>query len=162
MPMPCYGRAMNRIGIWLAPLSCALCACTADREEYPSLARRPAERAGLPEAGSQTAPAAVDAAPAPLLSQLDRLVEQARIAHGRFMGRRGGNDLLAIADLESARSEAMIALADLDQIYAAARIADEKVAAIEAARTLVMTWIGEEDRILESLRVIPRLADPDP
>ncbi len=59
---------------------------------------------------------------------------------------------VALAGLESARSDAMIALADLDQMYAAGRIAGNDSSAIEAARTEVTGWIGEEDRVLGLLR----------
>ena len=46
----------------------------------------------------------------------------------------------------------MIALADLDQLYAAARIEGSDATAIAAARDQVTGWIGEEDRVLASLR----------
>lgn len=59
---------------------------------------------------------------------------------------------VALADLESARSEAMIALADLDQHYAAARIAGSDANAIAAARDKVTGWIAEQDRVLADLR----------
>ena len=55
---------------------------------------------------------------------------------------------VALAGLESARSEAMIALADLDQIYAAARIDGSDWRCHRRRRDRSIGWIGEEDRVL--------------
>lgn len=154
-----------------APLvALTLSACAADKATYPSLARRDVERAAsaepAPEPPAPPAPASADLAP-----RLARLVEQAGKAHERFSVRRGRAEQLtasargasiasegwavasiALADLESARSEAMIALADLDQLYAGARIEGGDAKAIAEARDRVMAWIGEEDAILANLR----------
>lgn len=46
----------------------------------------------------------------------------------------------------------MIALADLDQLYAAARIEGSDASAIAEARDRVIGWIGDEDRVLAVLR----------
>ncbi len=99
------------------------------------------------------------------------MVEQARLAHGRFeaareraertvaagSGTARGSEpwavaSVALAGLESARSEAMIALADLDQLYAQARVAGDGTVAIAAARDSVAGWIGQEDEVLAALR----------
>lgn len=158
-------------GLSTAAFILVLPACAADTANYPSLARRPAERAAsnTPTA----APAPVATAPdAELPARLAALIEQAREADTRFASRRaeaeravaaGGGAApgseawavasVALASLESARSDAMIALADLDQLYAAARIASSgEWATIAAARDQVTAWIGEEDRILAALR----------
>ena len=151
-------------------LALALAACAADQDAYPSLARRDVERAASAE------PAPIPPAPAqpadPVLApRLDQLIDRAGKAHERFAARRGRAEQLtssalgsaiaseswavasvALADLESTRSEAMIALADLDQLYAAARIGGTEAGAIAEARDRVMGWIGEEDRVLATLR----------
>ena len=65
---------------------------------------------------------------------------------------------IALASLEVARSEAMIALADLDWLYVTAKIdaaptdGSGDVDAIGAARADVMAMIGEEDATLAALR----------
>ena len=156
-------------------LPLVLTACAADTSDYPSLARRAVERS-LPATGtapqaSPPAPAAALPPGADLSARLARLTEQAGKAHGAFDSRLGkaqravasgsgsarGSEgwalaSVALADLESARSEAMIALADLDQLYAAARIDGTESKAIADARDRVMGWIGEEDRALAALR----------
>jgi hypothetical protein len=146
-----------------------LSGCAADTTNYPSLARRPIERI---EAGQQTSPA-----PAPIAAdpgqgaRLAGWIERARIAHGHFSATRERAQRLvtagsgaprgseswalasvALAELESARSEAMIALADLDQLYAATRVEGGDTAAITAARDQVSGWIGDEDQELAALR----------
>lgn len=106
-----------------------------------------------------------------MIARLTALVAQAREAHQRFAGEQEraartvaagsaaapGSESwavasVALAGLESARSDAMIALADLDQFYAAARIEGRETAAITAARDQVSGWIGEEDTVLASMR----------
>lgn len=153
-----------------ASLLATLAACAADTKNYPSLARRAVERGTA--AAPVPAPSPAPQPPSPeLTSRLASLVEQAREAHGRFESRqaRAGQTVasgsgaargsegwavatIAVSELESARSAAMIALADLDQLYAAARIEGSDSAAIAAARDQVSGWIGEEDRVLASLR----------
>lgn len=153
-----------------------LAGCAADYSTYPSLARRPAERAGNPaERVSGTsdvvaaAPASLPPAPPPspdLIARLGQLSDQAQAAHSEFSSRRaeaqrlvsavGGEGWaqasVALAGLETARSQAMIALADLDALYAAESIAGSDVTAIGATRDRVIGWIGEEDQVLAQLR----------
>ncbi len=146
-----------------------LAGCTSSTDNFPSLARRDAERI--------TGSAAVVPALNPVLTeslpagQLEAKVAGARSAHARFLSRqdratqlivaaRGaaqGGDAwssasVALAELESARSEAMVALADLDELYAAARVAGRDVATISAARDQVLALVEEEDRVLAALR----------
>ena len=155
-----------------ALLALCLSACATGKDEYPSLARRDAERIGSSAPGSKpesTSPLPVTPPNLELSARLDRLVDQARAAHGRFATRRtraeqvigggaaSGSDrwavaTVALAELESARSEAMVALADLDELFAAERTANRDAAQIAAARDQVTAWIGEEDRVLEVLR----------
>jgi hypothetical protein len=170
---PCYGWHMKPApcALTAAILLLTLAGCAADTRNYPSLARRAVER------GSAAAPAPAPPAPTPQPPSADRiarlaaLVEQARIAHGRFEAKqaqagqtvsagtsaaRGSESWavasIALAELESARSAAMIALADLDQLYAAARIEGSDATAIAVARDRVIGWIGEEDRVLAAMR----------
>ena len=149
-------------------------ACASDAATYPSLARRPAERvSGTSEvvAATPTAPLP-PAPPSPELgARLAGLVEQAEAAHRRFVSREakarglvsaaGGAAVaseswavatVALADLESSRSDAMIALADLDQLYAAQRIEGGEALATGAARDSVIALVAQEDLVLASLR----------
>jgi hypothetical protein len=171
----------------LMSATCAVAAlllsgCAADYSNYPSLARRPAERTGAATAERVTGTAdVVAAAPAPLppapppsadlIVRLGQLSDQAQAAHGEFSSRRaeaqrlvaaaGGASIggegwaqasVALAGLETARSQAMIALADLDALYAAQSVAGSDVSAIGATRDRVIGWIGEEDQVLAQLR----------
>jgi hypothetical protein len=157
-----------------------LSGCAADYATYPSLARRPAERTGsLAERVSGTADVAAAAptlppAPPPsadLIARLGQLSDQAQAAHGEFSTRRaeaqrsvasaGGASVggegwarasVALASLETARSQAMIALADLDALYAAESVAGSDVSAIAATRDRVIGLIEEEDQVLAGLR----------
>jgi hypothetical protein len=152
-------------------LALALSACASDTTNYPSLARRPIEKAGASEV---VAPGRT-ASPAPASQQdtdrLAALVEQARTAHQRFLAKQqraaqtvaaGSGSVqgsetwavasVALAELESERSAAMVALADLDQIFAAASTEGRATAAISAARDEVSGWIGDEDAVLAGLR----------
>jgi hypothetical protein len=157
-------------------LALAACAATSD---YPSLERRPAERAsGTAPAVTPEAPPAAPAPPsAELTTRLAQLVEQARVAHARFAARRDNAERLvasgggaapgsegwsvatvALSDLESTRSEVMLALAELDQLYAAEAIAAAEsghralVETIATARDQVTAQVDEEDRVLAALR----------
>ncbi|MEY4720677.1 MAG: hypothetical protein RIQ46_402 [Pseudomonadota bacterium] len=169
-------RATSRLAPVLALLAVSACASPGD---YPSLARRDVERINgsavpvpAPEPGA-TAPAVP---PADLATRLGQLVDQARAAHRRFLDRRPRAEHLAaaagsaavaseawsvatvaIADLEAARSEAMVTLAELDALHAAHRVehhSDDTAdgAAIAAAREQVLVLVGEEDAVLAALR----------
>lgn len=59
---------------------------------------------------------------------------------------------VAIADLELARSDAMIALADLDAIYANARLDGDDVTAIARTRDAVTALVAKQDAVLAELR----------
>jgi hypothetical protein len=158
-----------------------LAGCAADYSTYPSLARRPAERSGgATERVSGTsevvaaAPAPLPPAPPPspdLIARLGQLSDQAQAAHSEFSSRSGEAQRLvsanagaaiggegwaqasvALAGLETTRSQAMIALADLDALYVAESVAGSDVTAIAATRDRVIGWIGEEDQVLAQLR----------
>lgn len=168
---------MNRALPLLVMVSIPLSAC-ATKADYPSLARRDAERIrGTVEAAPATpvpppAPPPPDAA---ISARLAQLVEQARTANGRFAEQRGRTEQVvaqgartakgserwavasvALAQLESARSDTMVAMASIDEIHAADALAhyntpsgDER--AIAAAQAEVAAWIDEQDAVLDAL-----------
>ena len=164
----------------LAILAIALSAC-AGGGSYPSLARRPAERAygtaqPVPAPGPAQEPAPVAMAPSgDVISQLESLRTQAAAANTRFQTRESvarravaaahgaavaseswSVAQVALAQLESARSDAMIALADLDSLLIAARRADASapspdLPAVEETRVQVSNWIAAQDEVLAAL-----------
>ncbi|KLE32322.1 hypothetical protein AAW01_11955 [Aurantiacibacter gangjinensis] len=154
----------------LAPLAliAMLGACAAPEGEYPSLAIRDVERlngtfepAPPPEPPALTPEAVAD---------IDSLLARARAAHAEFTeavpaartraqrasGAARGSEAwsvaqVAIAGLESSRSEAMIALADLDRLYVAAMTDAVAVAPIDAARNEVDAQVVEQNAVIEAL-----------
>ena len=163
-----------RLAILLPLVLVAACASTGT-SQYPSLATRPGERV------SGTAVPVAAPAPPPATaatgSRIAQLRAQAQAAHARFAERRASAASLsaaaqgaavaseawavaqvALASLEAARSEAMIALADLDSLYvdaksgAVATNGSGDVDVIGAARDEVIALIGEEDATLAALR----------
>lgn len=157
--------------VLIAALLLAGCA-TPPEGEYPSLAIRDVERV----AGTLAAPEPPPPAP-PLpatLDRLDALLDQASAAHARFLaaaprargtigaaaGAAAGSEnwaraQVALAGLEGARSQAMIALADLDRLYVDAAVAGESLQRISAARESVTAMVEEEDRLIASLAGTP-------
>lgn len=172
---------MNRASLSLnaAALALALTGC-ATASDYPSLARRPAERiTGSAEvAAPSPAPSPPPAPPSPQMAgRLAQLVEQARAAHAKFAARQGEAERLigaasgsavgseswsvatiALADLESRRSEAMVALGELDAIYVGEAVQATETGepgnadAASAAHAQVNGWLAEEDAVLDRLR----------
>ena len=164
---------------------------------YPSLARRPAERvAGTPlppcaippgaEPGRITGsaePVAPAPAPSPppaspdrdLDSRLAGLMSRANIAHSRFLARQGqaertiaaaarsavGSEAwsvaeIALAELDSARSDVAIALAEIDSLHVADSVANPAQpgpdsARIAAAREQMLALVAQEDAVLQRL-----------
>ena len=147
-------------------------ACATSKGEYPSLARRPAERL----TASFDAPPAPEvvvlpAPPAAVTGQLGGLVGAARAADAKFRTREPrarstvsstgnarmgseswGTATIAVAELEAARAEAMLALADLDMLYNDTRVRGEDPGAIGAARDTITGLIARQDRVLGELR----------
>ncbi|MEC7534517.1 hypothetical protein A8B77_08155 [Erythrobacter sp. EhN03] len=161
-----------------APLFAALllagCASTAG-DSYPSLAVRDVERAEgtfEPAAPRQLdVPPVVIDAEGDVPARLESLVAAARDAHEQFTAavpaaqrrvQAAGNAAVgsdswasaqvALADLDSARSNAAVALGDLDILFAAATVQAQDAAAIAAARATVVALVTEEDVVLERLR----------
>lgn len=153
--------------------------CAADNSRYPSLARRDAERmvGSADPAAPDRRPALVVPAPPPagLVQQLAALSEAARQANAKFQDRRPRADRavsgtaavasdrwadaqVALAELESARSDTMIPLADLDALLArgavtAAETGDgSALDPIVATRAEVAGLVEQQDAILARLR----------
>lgn len=164
-----------------AALSILTAACAA-AGDYPSLAVRDVERvrgSAAPAAGEQAVPPAPPPASADLTTRLDGLVAMARAADERFQANRGAAERavsaagsvpadswstasVALARLETARSSAMVALADLDTLYVDARDAapleeTPSMAAIAAARGEVEGWVSAQNAVIE--RLAGRLRD---
>ncbi len=158
----------------LLPLTCAACA-TPDAGAYPSLAIRDVERVDGTFEPVQSdrldVPPVETQGTGDLPTRLAALQAQARDAHAAFLaalpmaerrvsaaaGSAIGTDAwasaqVALADLDSQRSQAAIALGDLDTLYTAAAVQAEDVAAVAAARDQVIALVGEEDAALQRLR----------
>lgn len=166
---------MMSVHLRFAPvlLAVPLAACATGADNYPSLAIRDAERIG----GSLAAPQP-EAPPAPLsppgadlLARLGQLRSEAGSAHQAFLAAvpgtrravraargaavesdRYASAQVALADLDSHRSRAAIALGDLDLLFADAVLAFELKEAIADTRDDVTDMIAQEDAVLEELR----------
>ncbi|AKM07438.1 hypothetical protein AM2010_1366 [Pelagerythrobacter marensis] len=159
----------------IAPLLFAvpLAACAAGSGSYPSLAIRDAERVGGSlETPTPEAPPAQPAPPsADLLARLGQLQSQAASAHQAFLAAvpatrravraasgagiasdRYASAQVALADLDSHRSRAAIALGDLDLLFADAALSFELRAPIVETRADVTAMIAQEDAVLAELR----------
>lgn len=145
--------------------------CAASSDRYPSLAIREAERVE----GSFQVSATPLPGPTPVsettLSRVQQLVGDARAAHEQFLTSASsaersvrsaiGSDATSnawasaqvdLADLDSHRSIAAIALGDLDLLYVDSTISFSERDEIDAARKTVVGMISEEDAILARLR----------
>lgn len=150
-----------------------LAGCASDSAGYPSLARRDAERIAESPPETPASPSATLPPDRAVLARLDVLVAQAKTAHDKFRARRGRAETLvraasgapvaseswsvatvALADIESARSDAMVALADIDAIDVATRLEGTPATAtvVKAARDNVTALVGEQDAVLARLR----------
>lgn len=163
----------------LLPLA-LLAACASSRTHYPSLEIRPAERAfgqagAAPAADSPPAPAPIPA-DATLSQRLAALKARANEAAARFTalrpeaeraaaaarGAANGSESwnraqVALARLDSARSDTAVTLADLDQLAVEADIkaVDQPgpdAESIGAARESVAAIVAGQDAALDSLR----------
>jgi len=160
----------------LRHFSCLVTACAlplagcAAPEGYPTLAIRDSERVS----STFEAPPSPIYTPASLagatLAELGELVESARTAHARFLSQAGETRApvanaagaergslgwsaaqAAIANLESTRADALIALADIDRLYVAAALEGEEMAQIEAARDEVEALVDAENRMVAEM-----------
>ena len=147
-----------------------LAACTTPSEEYPSLALRDAERATGSFEPVVPAPYVPPPTPEAILDRLDQLAVDAASAHRSFLaeapaagrtiqaanGAEFGSDgwaaaSVALAGLESSRSKAMIALADLDRLMVDAGVEGGELTRIVAVRDTVTAQVNEENATIENL-----------
>ncbi|MEO0031910.1 MAG: hypothetical protein RIS94_1668 [Pseudomonadota bacterium] len=164
----------------------AMVACTAlllagcgGRERFPSLAMRPAERAfGTAQPADAAPVVALPAVPASasVVDRVSALAAQADAAHRAFESRRAAAARLAnaargaapgseawsvaqvaLAQLDSARSQGMVAMADLDHLLIAAQETavtgpDSDLNAVRATQAQISAQIAGEDDVIASLR----------
>lgn len=167
---------MSRIAKTAVPVVCllVLSACASTGGDYPSLAIRDVERAqGRFEAGESQrldVPEVEADLAGGVDARLDELVGAAQAAHGSFIalvpearrrvaaaGSRSvasdawGSAQIAVAELEAARSQAAVALGDLDTLYVSQTVQAEQSSEMVAAREQVLGWIAEEDAVLAEL-----------
>ena len=179
----CYGTAMARplpVVAFALTLALPLGACAGAGRTYPSLERRAAEReygSAAPATGAPAVPLVSLAPPsADLTTRLAALRGSAARAHQAFESRQPGTARMvaaaqgaarasenwsvaqvALAELESVRSQGMIALADLDSLLIDKAVANAyaptaDLAAVEAVHAEVSGWIAREDEVLGALR----------
>ncbi|MXP24506.1 hypothetical protein GRI39_00380 [Altererythrobacter indicus] len=153
----------------------ALSACATPRGEYPSLAIRPEERVS----GSMKPVAAEPYIPPKtgpdVLSNIAGLRQSAEQAHAQFTAavpaaRKAANAArnssqgsekwavaqIALSELESSRSDAMIALADLDRLYVDAAINAKELGPLASARNDVMALVAQEDSVIDQIGALLR------
>lgn len=179
----CYGKDMSRFSKVLVPtltLGFLLTGC-ASGGPYPSLDRRAVERQYgsaqpvTPPISGPAQPSPETAPDAPLLKRLEGLRTRALAANREFeshekaarravaaaAGAAVASEAWAVAhvelaQLDSARSNAMIALADLDSLLIAAAqegaAGSGNLAAVTALRSEVTGWVSAQDTVLASLR----------
>ncbi len=163
---------LPRTFIVLVPAALLLTGCATDKNQYPSLARRPAERL---TASFDTPPAVVEivrpAPPTAVTDKLGGLVNAAQAADAKFgtreararsvVGSAAGAKIgseswatatIAVAELEAARAEAMLALADLDMLFNEASVSGQEADSIGAARDKVIGLVARQDQVLAELR----------
>jgi hypothetical protein len=160
-----------------APLAVAvlLQACAASTE-FPSLAVRDVERVagtGAPAEGTVDAIPALPPASADLTTRLAGLLNVARKSHASFQAKRAATERavssagssrgdgwtsaeVALSDLQTSRSSALTALADLDQLYVDERAAHPEqvsptAATIAATRDQVDAWVSAETAVISRL-----------
>ncbi len=167
-------RASARL---IVPTTLLMLAGCAGSAEYPSLAIRDVERV---QGSASPAPDAADAIPAlppasaDLTTRLAGLVETARQSHTRFQSRQAATERavaaagatasdswssaqVALSDLQTSRSGALTALAELDQLYVDERAAHPEqvspaAATIATARDQVDGWVSAETSVISRLQ----------
>lgn len=156
--------------------SLLLSGCATAGGDYPSLAIRAGER---PSGTALPAESAPEPPPPPLATgtaqRIAQAVEQARKAHATFVaaagsakravsaarGARAPADSwiaaqLALADLQSLRSQAVIAQADVELMFADERLAEPDritptLEVLDEARARIGGWVDEQNRTLAGL-----------
>ena len=161
---------MKRKAAFFLSSMLALSACATPRGKYPDLAIRPEERIS----GSMEPVAAEPYIPpktgADVLSNIVSLRQSAQQAHAKFTAatpraRSAANAArnshqgsekwavaqIALSELESSRSDAMIALAELDRLYVDAAINATELGPLSSARDDVMALVAEEDSVINQI-----------
>jgi hypothetical protein len=147
-----------------------LCACATPDGVYPSLAIRDGERMTGTMEPVQVEPYVPPATPEAVLDQLSQLASQAQGAHAAFvtmapksrpaivagLGQEMGSDgwvsgQVALAGLETTRNNALIALADLDRLYADAVTDNNEGEKIAAVRSEVLALVAQEESMLAAM-----------
>ena len=166
----CYGQFMHRLAIAIPGLL-LLGACTANTSTYPSLARRPAERiTGTAEPATAVTEPNPELPSAETTDRIAALVAQAQAADAKFVTGQAearrlveaasdaevdstawSNATVALASLASARSDAEVALADLDRLYAEARLAGKPGEAIAQAQASVQQLVTRQNTVIGEL-----------
>lgn len=143
--------------------------CTGGNGRYPSLARRDIER--VTEAPAPPPPATpLTPLSGDIRTRAVALAAEARAAHQRFAIQRPATAGLvgaaqgatvasenwsvatvALARLEASRSDAMVALAGLDKLYAEERLAGSDVTQLGELIAEVRGLVGEEDTAIAAL-----------
>lgn len=164
--------SMNRLSPpFLAAMMAAalLTGCAGDKDRYPSLAIRDAERAVgafAPAPGNTAEPIR----PVASVADLSALTERAQESHRQFRAAQGGvsrlvesargqgiesnvrqRALVALADLTAMRSDTTMAVGDLDLLKAEAATTFAPTDDIDAARALVSALLNEQDSALDNL-----------
>lgn len=157
-----------------------LAACAQDTSQYPSLARRDAERmVGSADVAEPAEPAPAIPAPPPadLAGKLAAIESNARESHATFLeratvaasraraaagaepGTLAWSDAeVALSSLESARSDTMFSLAELDSMLAVGAVEEAATGQpvglpeIAASRENVAGLVANEDETLAELR----------
>lgn len=150
----------------------AISGCAASNSTYPSLSIRDFERGqGSFDAPRGSAPVEIAPLPQDKAARIVALLEQLRASHARFLseapgarsavvagaGSAVGEDRwaaaqIALASLDSERSQAAVALADLDLMIADTALAVERIEDVATAREEAVARLREQDAILAELR----------
>jgi hypothetical protein len=157
-------------------LPAALGACATTSDDYPSLAIRDAERVSGSASAVEAPP---EPPPPPLAADLAQRIEQAvaraRKAHDSFVASSGGvsrtvaaargaspaadawiTAQVALAGLQTLRSDAVIAQGDIDTLYADERLADPgritpTAQALAEAQGRIAGWVDEQNAVIARL-----------
>ena len=153
----------------LLTMPALLAACATSSDKYPKLEIRAAERV----TGTFEAPSPLEPTPLQdsIAMSLPDIQTAAKTSHARFVDTApatrstiaavkgtdsDSNDWaaaqIALADLESHRSDTAIALAELDLLYAQSTLRFEQRQAIAAAIVVVEELVAEEDLVLTQIR----------
>lgn len=151
--------------------ACALSACASDAASYPSLARRPVERVTGSAPVVEPSPTVIPPANPQMLGRLDSLLADARAADHAFRDKQAAARSLisaaagsamgseawsvasvALSELESARSQTALPMAELDALYVQAVVDGQPAGEIAAARNTVQGLLSDESAVIDALK----------